>query len=153
MVTVSGLAQSRVDYKKTGAPIPPFAIKRTNGKVVSNAVLQKGKPVLVAIFSPECEHCERALDTLHQDTALKSIQAIWVTQAVHEAKLKPFMIRTGFDKDPLFRNMGTEQSNLVFSIYTYGLLPQFNVYSRQHKLVKTFTGIFPLDSLKMYLGR
>ena len=145
-------AQVRQDYRKKGAPIPPFIIQQLNGKQFSNSVLKPGKPVLLAIFSPQCDHCALALDTLqHFGAKLNNTRIILVTEARNKPHLKEFLTTHGFDTVAAFRQAGIDKGNLIYDIYTYGLLPQFNIYNAQHKLVKSFSGTFPMDSLKMFL--
>lgn len=79
------------------------------------------------------------------------MQVVLVTEAVHKVQLKPFLEKSGLAKDPTFYNVGIDSSNLIFNVYAYGMLPQFNYYNSRHKLVKTFSGIFPLDSLRTFL--
>jgi thiol-disulfide isomerase/thioredoxin len=145
-------AQTRPDYRKKGAPVPPFIIEQANGKQFGNSVLKPGKPVLIAIFSPQCDHCSLALDSLqHFGKRLDKTQVVLVTEARNKPELKKFLKDQGFDTVAAFRQAGIDKGNLIYDIYTYGLLPQFNIYNAQHKLVKSFTGNFPLDSLKMFL--
>ena len=152
LLACSVIAQPKVDYRKKGASIPPFVIEQLNGRLLTNSILKKGKSVVLVIFSPLCDHCATALDTLQRfGESLKNTQLILLTEAFNKPDLQNFLPTHGFDKEPLFKNIGLDRGNLVSYIYTYGLLPQFNVYNTQHKLVKTFTGIFPMDSLKMFL--
>ena len=145
-------AQPRQDYRKKGAPIPPFIIEQPNGGKFSNNVLKPGKPVLLAIFSPQCDHCELALDTLrHFGKSLKNTSIVLVTEARHKPQLTGFLTKAGFDTVKAFRQVGIDKGNLVYDIYNFGMLPQFNIYNSQHKLVKSFSGNFPMDSLKMFL--
>ncbi len=145
-------AQDRTDYRVKGAPIPRFVIEPVKGGVFTNTVLKPGKPVLLVIFSPQCEHCERALDTLKgMGARLKGTQIVLVTQPIHQPQMSGFLEKSGLGKNPAFRNMGVDRSNLIYSIYAQDMLPQFNIYDSKHRLVRTFSGIFPLDSLKPYL--
>jgi hypothetical protein len=148
----AAIAQPNIDYREKGAPIPPFVMEQANGKMLTNGILKKGAPVIVVIFSPQCDHCGKALDTLQSlSQSLKHTQLVLLTEAVHKPYLKDFLTKHGYDKDPLFKNAGIDKGNLISYIYTYGMLPQFNIYNAQHRLVKTFTGIFPMDSLKMFI--
>ena len=152
IMLASSQAQVRQDYRKKSAPIPPFTIEHPNGKEFSNSVLKAGKPVLLAIFSPQCDHCALALDTLQQfGSSLHNTSLILVAEARNKPYLKLFLAQHGFDTAAEFRHIGTDKGNLIYDIYNYGLLPQFNIYNAQHKLVKSFSGVFPMDSLKMYL--
>jgi hypothetical protein len=145
-------AQPRVDFKVKGAPMPPFSLEKANGSTITNKVLQKGKPVLLMIFSPQCEHCEHTIDSLKNMTgSFAHTQLLLVTEARNKPELKGFLKKTGLDTSRVFRNVGLDKSNLIPYIYTFQLLPQFNIYNAQHKLVKSFAGNFPLDSLRMFI--
>ncbi len=140
------------DYKKIGAALPPFALQTVAGKVITNASLPKGKPTVVMIFSPQCDHCERAMDTLSTlQPGIRSTQFVCVVEPRNADLLGPFMKRSGFDTTALFRRTGVDKGNLIYFLYRQVLLPQYNVYSAGGKLLKTFTGNTPIDSLRMYL--
>jgi hypothetical protein len=148
----ASLAQSGMDYKTKGAPLPPFSLEKANGSLITNKVLQKGKPVLLMIFSPQCDHCEHTIDSLrNMPGSFAHMQLLLVTEARNKPELKGFLKKTGLDASPAFRNLGLDKSNLIPYIYTYQLLPQFNIYDAKHKLVKSFAGNFPLDSLRMFI--
>lgn len=142
-------------YRDLGAPLSPFRIQKTNGHFYNNARLKKNQPVLLIIFSPDCSHCKHSLDTLQHSfqPELSKLQLVLVTEARHKAELQPFLKASGLDKDPKFTQVGVDSSNLIYNIYAYGMLPQFNYYNANHKLVKTFSGIFPLDSLRSFLHK
>lgn len=153
LATTAGRTQPpNADYKKKGSPIPPFVIEQPDGRLINHTLLQKGKPAVIAIFSPQCDHCAAMLDTLRAMAPLfRNRQLVLVTEARNKDFMKDFLSKHGYDKEPLYRNIGWDKGNLIYFLYTYALLPQFNVYDANHKLVKTFTGAFPLDSLRMVL--
>ncbi len=145
-------AQLKTDFKKAGAPIPDFVIIKPDGKTITNKALKAGKPVLLMIFSPECEHCMQILDTMKRMTAnMQKTQLILVTEARNKQLLKDFIEKKELDKHPAFQQIGWDKANLIFYIYTYQMLPQINVYNSDHKLTRTFTGTFSLDSLTQYI--
>jgi spore coat protein CotF len=149
---ISAGAQTNVDYKATGAAMPIFVLEKANGKMITNQTLQKNKPVVMMIFSPQCEHCEHTIDSLKTMTdRFARTQLVMITEARNQPELKGFLKKTGLDTARVFKNLGMDRSNLIPYIYTYQLLPQFNIYNAKHKLVKSFAGNFPLDSLRMYL--
>jgi hypothetical protein len=150
LIAIFSSAQPKPDFRKIGAPIPPFVIEQLDGKLLTNAVLKKGKPAVLAIFSPRCDHCVLMLDSL-QGLGLKDTRFVLLTEAIHRPYLLEFLSEHGYDKAPMFRYVGVDKGNVIYHIYSYGMLPQLNIYNAQHKLVRTFTGAFPMDSLKMYL--
>lgn len=151
-LTIAGLlamAQMPVkDYRKSGAPVPQFQLQRPSGGVIGNKVLKAGKPFMFVIFSPQCEHCALALDSLRRVPALQpQADMILVVEARNKPFLKDFMKKHGFDTVARYRNIGFDSGRLISQIYSYGMLPQFSIYDRQHRFVRSFSGIFPLDSL------
>lgn len=150
--TVLLSAQPKVNYKKAGAAIPPFVLEQPNGQPLTNTALKAGKPLLLMIFSPDCEHCAMKLDTLKGLTGIfKTTQMLLVTELRNKPNLNSFLKKKGFDKVPLFRKAGLDRGDLISNIYTYQLLPQYNFYNAKGRLVKTFTGNAPVDSLRMYI--
>lgn len=146
------LAQTTKDYKAPGAPIPPFKVIRTNGAAITNNALKKGIPVMLMIFSPECDHCGQVLDTLKTLAGnFKETQLVLVTEARNKGLLKDFIKKTALAQYPAFSKIGWDGGNLIYFIYTYQLLPQVNVYNAEHKLLRTFTGVFSMDSLRRYI--
>lgn len=151
-VSTLALAQSKINYKKRGAAIPPFTLEAANGQILTNAVLRPGRPVLLMIFSPDCEHCSHKLDTLSAlGGGFKSTQVLLVTELRNKANFAPFMKKKGLNKLPQFKNAGLDRGDLIANVYTYQLLPQYNFYNAQGKLVKTFSGNAPVDSLQMFI--
>lgn len=145
-------AQSKTDYKKAGAPIPAFSIVKPDGKTLTNRSLKPRKPVMLMIFSPTCDHCAHMIDTLKGLTAnMQQTQLVLVTEARNKDQIRDFITKEELDKLPVFRNIGWDGGNLIYDIYTYQLLPQVNVYNESHKLIRSFTGAFSLDSLKQYI--
>jgi hypothetical protein len=48
--------------------------------------------------------------------------------------------------------VAVDSANLIDKLFTYKALPQINIYDgTQHRLIKTFEGFVPLDSLKPYI--
>lgn len=145
-------AQNKVNAKAIGAALPPFTIVKTNGTAITNPLLKKGKPVMVIIFSPECDHCERVLDSLKTMAGnFKNTQLLLVTEARHKGLLSKFLKKINLDNMPAFNNTGWDGGNLIYDIYTYQHLPQVNIYSERYKLVHTLAGSFPLDSLRYFI--
>lgn len=152
-VTAQGQqAPKQPNYKKKGTVIPPFVIKRMDGTTFSNAQLKTGVPTVFFIFSPTCDHCEKVIDTLKTRNAeFKHAQFVFVAEERQRPHMKDFLSRGDFRKSPLFKNIGTDQGNLIYFLYEYQALPQINVYNSSGRLVHTFTTTTPLDSVKLFL--
>lgn len=152
LIPFAAIGQSKTDYKKPGAAIPAFTIEKADGKVFTNTVLSKGKPAIIMIFSPECDHCVKMLDTMKSFAAdMKKTEMVLVTEARNKASLKEFVEKHELGAIPAFQQIGWDKGNLIYYIYTFQLLPQVNVYNDKHQLMRTFSGTFSLDSLKQYM--
>jgi hypothetical protein len=47
---------------------------------------------------------------------------------------------------------GVDSSNALNALFNRVALPQINFYNEEHKLIKTFNGEIPIDSLKPYIN-
>lgn len=150
---IVSFAQQEPDFKKKGAPIPPFKLELTkNGTAFTNANLKPNKPVMLVIFSPECDHCEHTVDSLKANAGLfKNTQLLLVAEARNKEHMKKFIEKTGIGDLPVFQTIGVDRSNLIYYAYTQKILPQINFYDKNFKLVKRFDGQYPLDSVKMFI--
>src|SRR5690606_17547437 len=126
-----------IDYKKTGAPMPHFLIEKTTGGKFTDAQLEKGKPVMIMIFSPECDHCEHMIDSLKGiDAMFKTTQVVLVAEDRNKNLLPEFALKNNLIQHRLFKNLGSNRGELIAAVYTQKVLPQILFYDSQHKLVK-----------------
>ena len=152
-----GVAQKQMvpnqpDYRKIGAPMPPFVLQKTAGGTFTNTNLKPGKRTMLMIFSPQCEHCAYTIDSLKRNAAMfKNTQFVLVAEDRNKQYMKDFIRKADIGSHPLFKNTGTEKGNLIYYIYNYQVLPQVNFYNSNNKLEKCFTGTAPFDSLKMFI--
>jgi len=150
-ITQLSFAQ-RIDYKKQGAPMPPFLIEKTTGGNFTDAQLAAGKPVMIMIFSPECDHCEHMIDSLKSIEALfKTTQVVLVAEERNKERMPEFALKHKLIQDRLFKNLGTNRGELIAAVYTQKVLPQILFYDSHHKLVKIFDGNYALQELKPYI--
>ena len=143
---------AKTNYRVVGSLLPPFRVVTPQGKSITNAMVPAGKHFFLMIFNPTCEHCEdvtRNLELSHNRFAPG--QLLLTATAGMMPYMELFGNTTKVFSYPNF-NVGVDSSNLVDRIYTYGNLPQINVYSPAGKLVKTFNGgETSIDSLSQYL--
>lgn len=140
------------DFKKKGAPLPPFVLEKVNGTTFDNSVLKAGQPVMVMIVSPECGHCEYMVDSIKQLLPLfKRTQIILATELRNKPNLKEFLNKVKLTAAPRFKYAGYDKGNLIYFMYNSAMLPQVSFYDGKHKLVHSFGGNFPMDSLRSYI--
>ena len=157
LCTYWGIAQQKaqpvkVDYTKKGAALPHFYINKTDGGYIIPQLLKKGKPVMILIFSPECDHCGVVLDSIKTiREKFKTTQVILVAEERHKDKMVGFIEKEEIKNDPLFKNIGTNKGELIAAIYTNKILPQIVFYDANHKLVKILDGHYTLADIIPYV--
>lgn len=152
LVSIASFGQQKIDYKKRGAPIPEFYINRTDGGYIIPSQLKKGKPVMIMIFSPECDHCGHMVDSLKMiRKQFKTTQLILVAEERNKKLMEGFIEHEDIKEDALFKNIGTNKGELIAAIYTNKILPQITFYDANHKLVKILDGNYTLEDVKRYV--
>ena len=110
------------------------------------ADVPKKKPVLLMIFSPECEHCQHKAEQLvASKDSLKDIHIIMAT-TLPVYKMKAFGEKYGLDK---MENVvvGRDYYYLLPGFYDIHLLPFTALYNRKGKLIETFEGNVALERI------
>lgn len=152
LFTLSSFAQQKIDYQKKGSPMPNFYVNRMDGGYIISSHLKKGKPVMIMIFSPQCEHCAYIIDSLKTvRDDVKTTQMLFVAEERNKEYMEGFMETTKIKGDAMFRNIGTNKGELIYAIYTNKILPQITFYDANHKLVKIFDGNYQFADVKKYL--
>lgn len=108
--------------------------------------LPKKKPVLLMIFSPECDHCQHETEKLVANKeALKEVQIVMAT-TYPIYQMKEFAEKYGL----------TTMENVVVGRDTYYLLPSFYemhnlpylaLYDKKGNLIYTFEGSVGIDKV------
>ncbi len=140
-----------VSYKETGAILPPLNFYRRDGVYITNNDLKLHKPVIIMLFNPTCEHCEQQTRLFGEHLELFSETNLMLMAA---DKMGPylgyFVSATHADNYPALQ-IGLDSSNYIQHTFRYEGLPQINIYNKERKLIKVFSGFTPADSLKQYI--
>ena len=166
---------TNVDYTVVGAPIPflklavpDTAAPEVSGKTkkrkrhtdedihivrtITNNDLGKSGNLLIMMFSPLCEHCEAATGLLEKNINLfKGTQLVLMTNERYKADLPDFMKRLHTLSFPAL-TVGYDDTDFLHQTFLYQPLPQINIYNKERKLIRIFTGDVVIDSLKPYLN-
>jgi len=60
--------------------MPAFKMTLSNGKTFNSSELPKGKPLILIYFDPDCDHCQRLMDTLFKKiNDFKKAELVMVT--------------------------------------------------------------------------
>jgi hypothetical protein len=64
--------------------------------------------------------------------------------------LSYFTNNTKLDGTPLLQ-VGIDSSEYIDKTFNYESLPQINIYNKERRLIKTFSGPVPIENLKEYI--
>lgn len=139
------------NHTAVGAALPTIRFYRRDGAMITNEDLKAKVPTVIMLFNPTCEHCEDQA-RLFQKNLSKFSDANLLLMAAD--RLGPYLVHfvnaTGSDKFPSLQ-IGVDSSEYINKTFRYEGLPQINIYNKQQKLVKIFSGITSVDSLQRYM--
>src|SRR4030088_3180872 len=124
--------------------IPPLKLMPIGSTTLfTKDQLKKNKPVLIILFSPDCEHCQHETEDL-----IKNIDHFKKVQIVM-ATMMPFEQMTAFyDRYDLkrFNNIivGKDIYYLLPSFYKVRFLPFLAMYDKKGKLIDASEGSTPI---------
>lgn len=139
------------NHTTVGAALPTIRFYRRDGVMITNEDLKAKAPTVIMLFNPTCEHCEEQARLLQTNLSTFSDVNLLLMAA---DRMGPYLVHfvnaTGSDKFPSLQ-IGIDSSEYINKTFRYESLPQINVYNKQQKLVKIFSGITPIDSLQKYM--
>lgn len=145
------IATSPINYMEIGAPLPPIKIYRRDGQYLTNETLKNDAHLIMMLFNPTCGHCEEVTINLKKNIFLfKQSNLVLVAGPAMLPILSYFTNNTRVDGYPTIQ-IGVDSSEYIEKTYKQVALPQINIYDKDRKLVKIFTGDTPIDSLKKYI--
>ncbi len=169
-----------IDYHEIGAPMPKFKLvtldtlakeyegrdlKKVNKKnvkklgyasvtrVITDADIDNAGTLIMMMFNPTCGHCEDETEILKKNIGEFNNSRLFLVANPNMKTYLPDFVRNHKTRDfyPTM-TVGLDSAEFIKEIFQYGSLPQINIYSRERKLLKSFNGEVPLDSLKMYMN-
>ncbi len=155
-----------VPEQAIGAPLPPFILVSMAQPVVSgNTVTINTKPssyttnkevqydanLFVMFFNPNCGHCENMTMLLEQNMSLFKKTKVLLVAAPNQRPLVPNFLKDYNISQYPSLVVGLDSLNLIGKLFLYKSLPQINIYDKERKLLKVFSGDTPIDSLKPYI--
>jgi hypothetical protein len=135
------------------APLPKFNIVNHENKNITTNLTQSGGSLILMMFNPTCEHCEEETRTFIQNIFLFQKSKLLLVAAPNQtSNLGYFDATVKFSQYPSTLTVAIDSAQLIEKIFTYKTLPQINIYdAKSMRLLKTFEGLQPLDSLKKYI--
>ncbi|HKO80526.1 MAG TPA: thioredoxin fold domain-containing protein [Chitinophagaceae bacterium] len=133
-------------YKRFPA-IPPFKLLLTDSNTyVTKDDLEKKKPVMIMLFSPDCEHCKHETeDIIRNMNAFKKIQIVMATTLPFD-KMVDFYNKYDLKR---FDNIvvGRDVSYFFPVFYNIRNLPFLAFYDKKKELISVFSGALPVEKV------
>ena len=177
--TTENVTLPDIDYKQVGAPMPPFLFMSYNDTTPSarkpEILAKKYTPqqlaertagdytfmnaadfdnsgnLFVMMFNPTCSHCEDVTFMLEKNADLfKKTKVVLLANKMMTMYIPYFAERHQIASHP-FMYIGYDSSRFIDNAYLYQALPQINIYGPDRKLIKTYAGEVPMDTLKKYI--
>lgn len=120
--------------------IPPFELLNLDSATTfTKNDLQKNQPVLIMVFSPDCDHCQHQVQDLLIDIeSFKDIQIVLATPEPFD-KMKAFHERYNLAKYPNIR-IGRDTKFVLPPFYRMRNLPFLALYNKKGNLITTHDG-------------
>ncbi len=153
LLTVN-FAQAQTDkitYYNIGDDLAPLRIVNAQQHVITNEDFHTKNHIFLVMFSPTCDHCLNMGEMFEQHASLfKNSLVVFMTSEKMKNDLSYFAEETKINRHPEFI-LGYDSNNSLNKLYTYGTLPQINIYDSNKKLVATYKGENPLEVFQKYL--
>lgn len=143
-------AQDSAIYKRFPA-IPPFTIIRVpDSTLFTKNDLTKNKPVIIMIFSPDCDHCQKATRSLLENPVILKKARVIMASTVGYEYINKFYSEFKIAEHPGIV-MGRDATD--FFGYFYGIknFPSIYMYDRKGRFVRSFERHFPVGELESIL--
>jgi thiol-disulfide isomerase/thioredoxin len=153
-----------IDYHQVGSPMPTLRLIGVDSLPVplsKHAPMHQSKAskdpasfdgnLIVMIFNPTCGHCEEQADRfVKSKEQFKKSKVLLIANPVMMSYLPDFIKNHHINDNP-FINVGVDSAGFIDKVFLYSQLPQINVYDRDRKLLKLYTGDVAMDSLAKYI--
>lgn len=138
-------------YRAIGSDLPELRAVDGKMKTYTNQSFQDRHYFFLIMFNPTCGHCIKMTKLIGEHAALfKDNHVLFLAGAQMMPYFQDFYKETEVFKHPEFV-VAVDSAQAIEKLYSYRTLPQINIYDKDRKLVKTYNGDVPLDSLKRYL--
>lgn len=131
--------------------VPPFTIATPSGKIFMNKDLKKHRPVMIYLFSVDCEHCQHETKEITANIdKFKGTDIVMITLFGHDA-MTAFYKGYGIDRYPNIITMGTDSTGRLNMFYKQRYFPGIYIYNKKNQLVYHHEGTAKIDTLIHYL--
>jgi hypothetical protein len=131
--------------------IPPFSIMRLpDSSKFTKADLKKKKATIIMIFSPDCEHCQRATEDLLAHAALfKNVQIVMATPLEYQF-ITPFYEHYKLAQQHNI-TVGRDATYMLGTFYQIHNFPSIYLYDKKGNYKEHFIGDVSFEKIATYL--
>lgn len=131
--------------------LPSFTILKSDSTTwITDKNLRTGVPVIIMLFSPDCNHCKEQTEIFIDNMDKLSKVDIVMTTFQPISKIKEFSKTYNLSQ---FKNiyLGRDVKFFFAPFYRIKYAPFLAIYNKQHKLVKSFEGDTKISKLLEFL--
>jgi thiol-disulfide isomerase/thioredoxin len=127
--------------------LPEFRILQQDSSTwITNKNLKKGKPVMIMLFSPDCEHCQEQMKIFQANKKqLADLQIVMTTYQPMEKMRRFYKDYRIAEFSNIF--MGRDMLYFFGQFYNPKSIPFLAIYDKQHKLVRVYEGGAKIDKI------
>jgi thiol-disulfide isomerase/thioredoxin len=120
--------------------VPPFELLQLDSVTTfKKEDLAKNQPVLIMVFSPDCDHCQHQMQDLLIDIgAFRDVQIVLATPEPFD-KMKAFHQKFNLSKYPNIR-LGRDTKYVLPPFYRMRNLPFLALYNKKGNLITAYDG-------------
>jgi thioredoxin-related protein len=149
--TASAQESDSIPIYKRFPKVPPFTIMTVpDSMTFIKEDLKKHKETIVMIFSPDCEHCQRATKDLEAHYSLFKDVQIVMASPLDFNLIKKFYDVYNIAAFPNIK-MGRDGSYMLGSFYKITSFPSIFVYDKKGNFVEKFEGDYPFEKIAKVL--
>ena len=130
--------------------MPPVKVITIDKQTITEKDLKNKFNLFVVLFNPLCDHCQTLMVEMgkHVDEFPKN-KVVFMAEKSMIDHLEFFKNVTRYTDYPHIM-VGADSANFTGNAFIYQSMPQVNIYDKDRKLVKIFSGLTTTDSLKQY---
>ena len=132
--------------------LPSFHFVTYKENFITESNLPKGRPTIMALFNPNCDHCLKATLAIKEKMeSFYNVNIVLVTSIINFGELKDFVMNAELARYSNVFVCATQDSYISKTFMPNWILPQVMVYNKDRKLKKIFYETVQTDSLLHYL--
>lgn len=144
------LAENKQRRKKKHAGAPG-SVNTARSIITEKDIVADGN-IFMMMYNPTCSHCQDQTILLEQNLSkFQKSKLMLIANQTMKQYMHDFEVFTKAYNYPFIETYIDSTGTFVNSTFKYQMLPQINIYSPDHKLLKIYIGEVAIDSLVQYI--